>query len=95
MSKDKEVPKASVAEVEKNNDLMYLGPAITGVVKRGTVFKNGILPKRAQECITEFPQMERLFVKVDNVPEVVKELRKKQSALGAIYNQVVAHFGAK
>ncbi len=95
MSKDKEATKAaiSVAEVEKKGgDLMYLGPTITGVVKRGTVFKDGILPKRAQEYITEFPQMERLFVKVDNAPEAVKELRKKQGVLSAVYDQVAAHF---
>ncbi|MDE7299919.1 MAG: hypothetical protein K2N94_14050 [Lachnospiraceae bacterium] len=78
----------------KRGDRMYLGPTITGVVRHGTVFKDGVLPKRATECIAELPVMERLFVETDRMPEAVTELGKKQSALGAVYAQVAEHFNA-
>lgn len=94
MSKEKAVQEAAApaAKAKKKGNLMYLGPTITGAARRGTVFKDGILPPKAQECIAELPQMERLFVEVDKMPEAVRELRKKQSALGVIYNQVASHF---
>lgn len=94
MSKEKAAQEAAAPTktAKKKGDLMYLGPTITGAARRGTVFKDGILPKKAQECIAELPQMERLFVEVDKMPEAVRELRKKQSALKAVYNQVAAHF---
>lgn len=81
-------------EKEKRGNRMYLGPTITGVVRHGTVFKDGVLPKRATECIAELPVMERLFVETDRMPEAVTELGKKQSALGAVYARVAEHFNA-
>ncbi len=94
MSKGKAAQEAAAPTetAKKKGDLMYLGPTITGAARRGTVFKDGVLPKKAQECIAELPQMDRLFVEVDKMPEAVRELRKKQSALRAIYNQVAQKF---
>lgn len=94
MSKGKAAQEtaAPTETAKKKGDLMYLGPTITGAARRGTVFKDGVLPKKAQECIAELPQMNRLFVEVDKMPEAVRELRKKQSALRAIYNQVAQKF---
>lgn len=79
---------------KKRGDLMYLGPTIIGAARRGTVFKEGILPKKAQDCVSELPMMERLFVEVDKMPEAVRELGRKQSALRAVYAQVATHFNA-
>lgn len=87
--------KVPVVKMKKKGDLMYLGPTIIGAARRGTVFRNGILPKKAQECIAEFPQMDRLFVEMDRIPEAVREIRKKQGVLKTIYAQVEAHFGAQ
>lgn len=92
MSKKNSAEPASAVDQKKKGDLMYLGPTIIGAARRGTVFKDGVLPKKAQECIAEFPMMERLFVEVDNAPEAARELRKKQSALGAVYGQVAQKF---
>lgn len=86
---------AAAMAKEKKGDLMYLGPTISGAVRHSTVFKNGVLPKAAQECVAEFPMMERLFVEVDKMPDAIKELNKKQSALSAVYAQVAAHFNAQ
>ncbi len=97
MSNSKEAPKAAVsaAKAKKKGDLMYLGPTVAGAVRRGTVFKDGVLPERAKECTAALPVMERLFVEVEKAPQAAKELRKKQSALGAVYGQVAAHFNAQ
>lgn len=96
MSKEKaaEGTAAPEAKAQKKGNRMYLGPTIIGAARHGTVFKDGVLPKKAQEYIAEFPVMEKLFVAVDKTPEAVRELRKKQSSLGAVYDQVEARFGA-
>lgn len=110
MRKDKEMSQAAAsvpeakagpgmvdpaAKAKKKGDLMYLGPTIMGAVRRGTVFKDGILPEKAKECIAALPMMERLFVEMEKMPGAVKELRKKQSALRVVYGQVAAHFNVQ
>lgn len=97
MNKAKEASEAAAAPAKgkKKGDLMYLGPTVAGAARHGTVFRNGILPKGAQECIAELPMAERLFVEVEKAPDAVKELRKSQSALGTVYAQVEAHFNAQ
>lgn len=100
-SKSKAEAKAETAEAvevkaeapaekkqEKKENLVYLGPTITGVVRHSAVFENGVLPERTQKCVAEFPMMERLFVQLDEMPEAVKELRKEQSVLSTIYKQI-------
>lgn len=94
-SKNKAETKAEAVEAaegkkpETKENLVYLGPTITGVVRHSDAFQDGILPERAQKCVAEFPMMERLFVKVDDLPKAVKELRKEQSVLSTIYKQTV------
>lgn len=104
MSKSKETAEAEVTlkelprpdmRAKKRGNLMYLGPTINGVARHGTVFKDGVLLRRAQECIAALPAMDRLFVEAGKVPEAVKELKNKQSVLGTIYAQAEAQFGAK
>lgn len=99
MSKEKAAQEAAktepAAKAGKKGSLMYLGPTITGAARHGTVYKDGVLPKKAQECIAEFPQMSRLFVEVDRVPEVTRELGRKQGALGTIYDQAAERFNAQ
>lgn len=90
MSKTKATSKpATVAQQKKpKEDKMYLGPTIVGVVRHSTVFKNGVLPAKVEDCVKKFPAMQKLFVTMKELPAASKELRKKQSALGAIYAQV-------
>lgn len=95
MSKEKAARETVAHTEKKKGDLMYLGPTIIGAARHGTVFKSGVLPKKAQECIAEHPQMSRLFVELDKTPDASRELRKKQSALGAIYDQTAEHFNAQ
>ena len=84
--------KPPVIEKKKQENLMYLGPTITGVVRHSTIFKEGILPKNVKECIEQLPMMEKLFVPLSVMPKANKELKKEQSALGAIYTQVANKF---
>lgn len=82
----KPAPKA-VPKAQPKASLTYLGPTIPGVIRHATVFFNGILPDKAQKCVSEFPIMRRLFVTADEMVAAVTELRK-ESALSAIYEQV-------
>lgn len=81
-----EAPVKETKQEQKEN-IVYLGPTITGVARHSEVFEDGVLPDKAQKSIAEFPMMERLFVKISEMPEAVKELRKEQSVLSTIYKQ--------
>lgn len=81
-------------KAKKKGNLMYLGPTIKGTIRHSTVFKDGILPKEVQKCVEEFPMMEPLFVEMDKIPGVVKQLAK-QSVMKEIFNQVSRHFAVK
>ena len=83
---------AAVQKKKEVRDLMYLGPSIVGVVRHSTVFKNGILPEKAKECINVLPMMEKLFVPIGDMPKAVKEIKKDQSVLHTIYIQVAKKF---
>lgn len=73
-------------------NMIYLGPSIAGVIRHSTVFKNGVLPAKVQECVKELPMMERLFVPIGNMPEAVMELKKNQSVLRTVYIQTAEKF---
>ena len=82
--------KTSAAK--KQSNLVYLGPTITGVVRHSTIFKNGVLPQKLSECVTEFPLMKKLLVPVSDIAAATKELNKEQSVLGTIYTQTANKF---
>lgn len=77
---------------DKKGNLVYMGPTIVGIVRHATVFKAGDLPEKAKECVAEFPAMGRLFVEIDRLPDAARELKKKQSALSALYLQTMEKF---
>ena len=88
---EKTVRKQDAAE-EKVQDLMYIGPTVTGVIRHSTVFKSGVLTQKVKECVDEFPAMKRLFITTDCLPEAVRELRNSRSVLSAICTQVETRF---
>lgn len=83
--------EANTATKKKVQDVMYLGPSIVGVIRHSTVFKDGVLPQKTQECIKKLPMMEKLFVPLADMPAAVKELNT-QSVLSTVYAQVVKEF---
>lgn len=82
---------AEVAETVKVN-VVYVGPSIPGVVRFGTVFKDGVYTAKINDCISDFPAMQKLFVPVDDMPAAIKEKNKNQSALRSISDMVLAKF---
>lgn len=84
--------KKGAAAKKVQGNLMYLGPTITGVVRHSTVFKGGVLPQKVNECVEQFPIMNKLFVVMEELPAAARELGKEQSALKAIYFQVAKKF---
>ena len=89
-----EVGSDTVAEEKQKSReaVMYLGPTIVGVIRHSTVFKEGVLPEKVQECVKQLPMMEKLFVFIGDIPEAVKEINKNQSVLRTIYVQVTNNF---
>lgn len=89
-----EVGSDTVAEEKQKSReaVMYLGPTIVGVIRHSTVFKEGVLPEKVQECVKQLHMMEKLFVSIGDIPEAVKEINKNQSVLRTIYVQVTNNF---
>ena len=84
--------RAPAVKKEQQENLMYLGPTIIGVVRHSTIFKNGVLPREVTECIEQLPVMRKLFVVTEESPATMKELSKEQSVLKTIYSQVSKKF---
>lgn len=89
-----EVGSDTVAEEKQKSReaVMYLGPTIVGVIRHSTVFKEGVLPEKVQECVKQLPMMEKLFISIGDIPEAVKEINKNESVLRTIYVQVTNNF---
>ena len=89
-----EVGSDTVAEEKQKSReaVIYLGPTIVGVIRHSTVFKEGVLPEKVQECVKQLPMMEKLFVSIGDIPEAVKEINKNESVLRTIYVQVTNNF---
>ena len=89
-----EVGSDTVAEEKQKSReaVMYLGPTIVGVIRHSTVFKEGVLPEKVQECVKQLAMKEKLFVSSGDIQEAVKEINKNQSVLRTIYVQVTNNF---
>lgn len=83
--------KAEKPETKAVN-VVYIGPSIPGIVRHGTVYKDGVLTDKLNECIADFPAMQRLFVSVDEAPAAIKEKNKTQSAIRSICELVLAKY---
>lgn len=77
---------------ESKENLMYIGPTISGVARYSTVYKDGILPDKLKKCVESFPAMKKLLVKIDDMPEAVKKLNEEHSTLKTIYTQTRNRF---
>ena len=73
-------------KTKQEKTVMYVGPAIAGVVAYGTVFKNG-LPGQLQQAVKEEPALNRMLVEIGAVCEARKELRKETSGLSICYRK--------
>lgn len=78
-------------EAPKEN-LMYVGDTIPGVVRHSTVYADGILTPVIDKCIEAYPQMAQLFVKIDDIPDALKLVKKKYSPLYVINKEAASKF---
>lgn len=92
VKKTDKVKKEAVRATDSRDNIMYLGPTIMGILRHSTVFKNGVFPKKVEECVTEFPIMKKLFVTMEELPKAVNELKKEQSVLSTVYRQTENKF---
>ena len=104
MSEEKKSVKQEKAAVQtargaarKNSvpdKVVYVGPAIRGVVQSGTVFNNG-LPAALQKKIEENPVFGSLLVPVQELGKAKRELRDGATALSACYKKAVSVLNKK
>lgn len=87
----KEEVKVPEPEAKKEN-LMYVGDSIIGVVRHSTVYADGVFTPAIDKCIAAFPAMARLFVKIDDIPGALKEVKEKHSPLYVINKEVTSKF---
>lgn len=87
----KEEVKAPEPEAKKEN-LMYVGDSIIGLVRHSTVYADGVFTPAIDKCIAAFPAMARLFVKIDDIPGALKEVKEKHSPLYVINKEVTSKF---
>lgn len=64
--------------------VMYIGPAIPGLVKKDTVFKDG-LPEKIEKAAGDNKSFARLFVPVGKVFDAKKQLGTEGSVLAVSY----------
>lgn len=57
---------------------MYIGPAIPGVVKRGTVFY-GDLPKELTDAAEKIPGVKNLVIPVEKITGATQALKERGS----------------
>lgn len=75
-------------KVEKDS-LIYLGPNLPGsMLNRFAVYKNG-MPKHLETVIDKCPDIERLFVSVVKLTEVLEKINKTGTPYNVWYNNVV------
>lgn len=91
MSKKEEVApvqqEKKPTERKEKTTVIYLGPAIAGVVVPGAVYNNG-LPSQLEKAVSECPTLKKLLVDVRNAGQVRKEIKNPQSAAGICYQKV-------
>ena len=86
-----EEAKDSEPEAPKEN-LMYIGDTIPGVVRHSTVYADGILIPAIDKCIEAYPSMAKLFVKIDDIPDALKQVKKEYSPLYVINKEAASKF---
>lgn len=84
---EKKIKKVK-SEPANNVSVMYIGPTIEHIVKKSTVFKNGVFPEALNKLIKETPYIKKLLVPIDELPSAMREIGKEKSALNVIYEKV-------
>ena len=81
--------------VKKKQTVVYVGPDIKNVVKKNTIFNNG-LTKGLQKKMDEIPLIGGLLIPVEQLADANVQLSKKGSVLNTLYERVkkmIYYFG--
>lgn len=70
--------------------MMYLGPNVTGVTVKGTLYKNGKLPELLKRKIKEMPVLASLLVSVSDLAQARKNLGDPKSEISTCYANALA-----
>lgn len=73
--------------VKKKQTVVYVGPDIKNVVKKNTIFNNG-LTKGLQKKMDEIPLIGSLLIPVEQLADANVQLSKKGSVLNTLYERV-------
>lgn len=85
-----ETVAASQQENKEQAAVIYLGPAIAGVIVPGAVYRNGI-PQQLKKAVEECPALNRLLVQTPKAQQARKDLRDPQSAASICYQNVLEY----
>lgn len=77
------VKKKSTVQID-NEPLAYLGPTIPGIATEGEVYTNGI-PTALRNAAAEKPLLNKLIVKLTDMPAAQKEILKKNGSFYEAY----------
>lgn len=70
--------------------MIWMGPAIAGVIIPGTVYRNGLTPS-LEEAVKELPALGKLLVPTVAAAQVRKDLRNPQSAVSICYQKALEY----
>ena len=70
---------------DKKTRLIYLGPSMgDAMLKNGQVFKGG-MPSHLSALLRDMPELERLFVPVDQAIDAIKKLSDQSSEESRVF----------
>lgn len=82
--------KKSKSEVNKQGPLIYLGPNLpSSMLNRFTVFSNG-MPSYLNKVFEDCPDVQKLFVPVEKLAEVLEKINKTGTPYHTWYGNVTA-----
>jgi hypothetical protein len=85
--------KESIKEPEKissnvDSSLIYLGPNLPSTLNRFTVYRGG-MPKHLDKIVIDCPEIQRMFVPVAKLSEVMGKINQTGTPYNIWYNTVI------
>jgi len=75
--------------IKENEQVMYMGPAIRGIVKNGAVFTAGI-PKKLEKLAEKKPIIRKLIIPLSEIVQAKKDLDTEGSVTSAAYDRILS-----
>jgi hypothetical protein len=73
--------------IKENEQVMYMGPTIRGVVKSGAVFSGGI-PKDLEKLAEEKPLISNLIVPLSGIVQAKKDIGTEGTVAAVAYSRI-------